>query len=161
MPPSDPDTFLTALHETALPPSFLMVNPGKASPLEMLLRTMYLLRIHQKITFKSECKVGHPNIMTSVPLPHPSIPYSLMPNPGEVASLGLLLRTIYLSKIHQKTLYGSECKVCGHGCPTICPLRNHNKSLWYYNTLYLSFFNSFRKNYPIIDEHVDIIFVTQ
>ena len=88
-----------------------MLNPGKASLLELLLRTMYLLRIHHKITFKSECKVGHPNIITSVPHPHPSTPYFLMPNPGEVASLGLLLRTMYLSRIHQKTLYGSECKV--------------------------------------------------
>ena len=95
-----------------------MLNPGKASLLELLLRTMYLLRIHHKITFKSECKVGHPNIMTSVPLPHPSTPYFMMPNPGEVASLGLLLRTMYLSRIHQKTLYGSECKVCCHGCRT-------------------------------------------
>ena len=101
-----------------LPPTFLMLNPGKASSLELLLRTMYLLRIHHKITFKSECKVGHPNIMTSVPLPHPSTPYFLMPSPGEVASLGLLLRTMYLSRIHQKTLYGSECKVCCHGCRT-------------------------------------------
>ena len=26
--------------------------------------------------------------------------------------------TMYLSRIHQKTLYGSECKVCCHGCRT-------------------------------------------
>ena len=99
-----------------------MLNPGKTSSFELLLRTMYLLRIHHKITFKSECKVGHPNIMKSVPLPHPSTPYFLMPNPGEVASLGLLFRTMYLSRIYQKTLYGSECKVCCHGCRTIAKI---------------------------------------
>ena len=37
-----------------------------------------------------------------VALPHPSTPNFLMPGPGEVASLGLLLRTMYLSRIHQK-----------------------------------------------------------
>ena len=57
--------------------------------------------------------------MTSVPLPHPSTPNILMPDPGEVASPGLLLRTMHLSRIHKKTLYGSECKVCPHGCQTI------------------------------------------
>ena len=35
-------------------PFFLMLYPGRVSPLELLLRTLYLLRIHQKITFKSE-----------------------------------------------------------------------------------------------------------
>ena len=42
-----------------------------------------------------------------------------MPDLGKVASLGLLLRTMHLSRIHQKTLYGSECKVCPHGCRTM------------------------------------------
>ena len=54
-----------------------------------------------------------------VALPHPSTPNFLMPGPGEVASLGLLLRTMYLSRVHQKTLYGSEYKVCSRGCQTI------------------------------------------
>ena len=41
-----------------------------------------------------------------------------MPDPGDVALLRLLLRTMHLPRIHQKTLYGSECKVCPRGCQT-------------------------------------------
>lgn len=56
--------------------------------------------------------------MTSKTSPTPPLLF-LKPNPGEVSSLELLLRNVFLLRIYQKTLYGSECKICHHGCWTI------------------------------------------